>query len=72
MKSGKGHSRVLEDVTHVIGGIGLGMLLYPALRHRSKALAYILVLLSTALHFYADTVKPSGKTMGGGLRSPRT
>jgi len=56
----EGHSRMLEDVTHVMGGIGIGILLYPALRCQHKPLAYTLLLLSTALHCYADTVKPAG------------
>jgi hypothetical protein len=58
----EGHSRILEDVTHVIGGIGVGLLLYPILRRQAKPLAWSLLLLSTALHAYADTVEPSGKT----------
>jgi hypothetical protein len=57
----EGHPRILEDVTHVIGGIGLGMLLYPVLRHQSKPLAFTLILLSAGLHVYADMVKPSGR-----------
>jgi hypothetical protein len=55
-----GHSRMLEDMTHVIGGIGIGILLYPALRCQQKPLGYTLLLISTALHCYADTVKPFG------------
>jgi hypothetical protein len=52
-----GHSRTLADLTHVIGGAGIGLLLHPAMRRRSKPVGWSLVLLSTALHFYADVVK---------------
>jgi hypothetical protein len=54
----EGHSRVLEDLTHTLGGAGVGLVLYPAVRRRSKALGWSLILLSTALHLYADVVKP--------------
>jgi hypothetical protein len=54
----KGHSAVLQDTTHVIGGAGLGMLLHPSMEKQSKRLAVALLLLSTALHVYADRVKP--------------
>jgi hypothetical protein len=56
-KMWKGHSHMLEDATHVIGGAGLGLLLYPSVRRRSRSLAYGLLVLSTALHVYADRVK---------------
>lgn len=72
----EGHPRMLEDITHVLGGIGLGLLLYPVLRRQSKLLAYSLVLISTGLHLYADTVKPRGfsnhgPTRGSGSRRMR-
>lgn len=60
----EGHPRMLEDVTHVLGGIGLGLLLYPVLRGRIKVLGYACLLISTALHFYADTVKPARTPLG--------
>jgi hypothetical protein len=59
----EGHPRVLEDLTHVIGGIGLGLLLYPIVRQRTKLIGYSMLLMSTALHFYADTVKPPRRPM---------
>ena len=55
----KGHSRVLQDVTHVIGGIGLGMLVSAASAGRGRPLGLSLVVLSTVLHVYAATVKPA-------------
>jgi hypothetical protein len=54
----KGHSRILQDVTHLIGGIGLGMLVSATSTGRGRPLGISLVLLSTALHVYAATVKP--------------
>ena len=54
----EGHSRILEDVTHTLGGIGLGLVLYPATRRSYKAIGYTLLLASTALHFYADMTGP--------------
>jgi hypothetical protein len=54
-----GHSSILVDFTHVLGGLGLGMLLHPALGGRSKPLGYLLVILSTALHLHALSQKRS-------------
>jgi len=54
----EGRSHTFEDLTHVIGGAGVGLLLYPALRNRPKAVGWSLILLSTALHLYADIAKP--------------
>jgi hypothetical protein len=47
----RGHSHTFQDLTHVIGGAGLGLLLYPPLRKRSKAVGWSLLLISTGLHF---------------------
>jgi hypothetical protein len=58
-----GHSTILEDVTHVVGGIGVGMLLYPTLARRAKSLGWAMLLVSTAMHFYADLRKPSGNAV---------
>jgi hypothetical protein len=55
----KGHSTILSDATHVIGGIGLGLLLYPVLERRAKSLGWMMTLISSAMHFYADLVKPT-------------
>jgi hypothetical protein len=53
-----GHSRLLQDVTHVVGGIGLGMLLSPRSLDQGRPLGMSLVVLSTVLHLYAAVVKP--------------
>jgi len=50
------HSTFLEDITHVVGGVGIGLLLSPVLR-KAKPVGWAMVLASTALHFYADTNK---------------
>jgi uncharacterized membrane protein len=70
MNSGvwSGHSRLLQVLTHVIGGIGLGMLMSPRPYGDGKPLGYSLVLLSTALHVYAAAVKPPVETPAGRLR----
>lgn len=55
----KGHPTILEDLTHSLGGIGLGLLLYPSTRKPFKAVGYSLVLAATAMHFYADMTRTS-------------
>ncbi len=48
-----GHSRTFEDVTHTVGGIGIGLLLCPALRGSNRGAGFGLIALSAALHLYA-------------------
>lgn len=50
-----GHTRTLEDVTHAIGGLGLGFLLCSALGERARPLGVALVAGSFLLHVYAYT-----------------
>lgn len=64
----EGHPRMLQDIAHVLGGVGLGLLLYPVLLRASKSIGYTMLLLSTGAHFYADTVKP-GRSSGAPLRA---
>lgn len=52
-----GQPTMLEDVTHVLGGIGFGLLIHPILKGKVKPVGWALVLLSTAVHFYADASK---------------
>jgi hypothetical protein len=54
----EGHSHTFEDVTHLLGGVGLGMLLCTALRERRRLTGFALVLLSALLHLYAYIAKP--------------
>ncbi len=68
----RGHSSLLEDATHVLGGVGIGLLLQPAVRGarksgggRTKSVGWSLIAMSTAMHVYADMVKPSKR----GLRA---
>lgn len=55
----EGHTRVLEDTTHVIGGIGLGLLAYPLAGERARPLAALMIGLSAALHLYAFVTSPA-------------
>jgi hypothetical protein len=55
----EGHPRILRDATHVLGGSGVGLLLYPALRREAGTLGCALILRSAAVHLYADAGKPS-------------
>ena len=64
----QGYPSVVEDVTHVVGGIGIGLLLQPALRARTKSIGWSMVALSTAMHIYADLVKPSRNGLRAKLR----
>jgi hypothetical protein len=64
----KGHSRILQEVTHVVGGIGVGMLMSSKSTGQSKPLAYSLVLLATALHVYAAMVKPPSSSPAARLK----
>ena len=56
----EGHSRVLEDVTHMLGGVGLGLLAYSALRKNARPVGYALMGLSVLLHLYALTTAHAG------------
>ena len=47
------HSRVLEDVTHVLGGVGLGLLAYSAIARWARPIGAVFVGLSFLLHLYA-------------------
>ena len=48
-----GHSRLFEDSTHVIAGVGFGLLVCPSLGRSNRGVGIALVALSTALHVYA-------------------
>lgn len=61
----EGYSHTLEDVTHTLGGIGLGLLLHPVARERAKTIGWALAVLSVAIHVYADLVKPTGARLIG-------
>ncbi len=64
----QGYSSLVEDVTHVVGGIGIGLLLQPALRSQTKSIGWSMVGLSTAVHIYADLVKPPRSGLRAKLR----
>jgi hypothetical protein len=55
----QGHSRSFEDVTHAIGGIGLGFLAYGYVRPNARPLGYLLLGISLALHVVAAAYKPN-------------
>lgn len=48
-----GHGRVFEDATHVVGGIGIGLLMCSSLGGSSRRLGFAMVAISAALHGYA-------------------
>ncbi len=45
--------RVLEDTTHVLGGAGVGLLIYSTVARWARPLGYALLGLSFLLHLYA-------------------
>jgi hypothetical protein len=55
----QGHSRSFEDVTHAIGGLGLGLLAYGYVRPNARPLGFFLLGLSTVLHVVAALYKPN-------------
>jgi hypothetical protein len=56
-----GHPTMLEDIAHVAGGIGLGLMFASLLTERqARPTAWMLILASAGIHAYADMVKPSG------------
>jgi hypothetical protein len=62
-----GHTRTFEDVTHTIGGMGLGFLLCSAIGDRARPLGYALVFASFLLHVYAYVTSPANaaeRTLG--------
>jgi hypothetical protein len=48
-----GHSRVFEDVTHVVGGLGIGLLVGAPPSTAKRPLGFALLVVSTILHLYA-------------------
>lgn len=48
-----GHSRMLEDATHALGGIGIGLVACSAFDGSTRNAGYALMALSGALHLYA-------------------
>lgn len=48
-----GHSTVLEDATHAVGGIGVGLLVCSTLSGSRKTVGLVLIAASIALHLYA-------------------
>ncbi len=54
----EGHSHTFEDVTHLLGGVGFGLLLCSALRERNRPIGFALIGLATLLHVYAYIAKP--------------
>jgi hypothetical protein len=56
----EGQTHLFEDVTHTIGGVGLGFLLCSALGERARMWGYALVGLSAVMHLYAWKTSPTG------------
>lgn len=53
------HTHLLEDTTHVVGGIGLGLLLYSVLPKEARNVGFGLLALSALGHVYALTTSRS-------------
>ncbi len=66
----EGHYRVFEDVTHVIGGMGIALILSPLFRRQAKPIGFSLVALSGMLHAYAF-MNRSGRSIAESLRAVR-
>ena len=49
----EGHTHVLEDVTHMVGGVGLGLLLYSSVPRDARNIGFVLVAASLLMHLYA-------------------
>ena len=49
----EGHTHVLEDATHMLGGVGLGLLLYSRLPREARNIGFALVGVSLLMHLYA-------------------
>jgi hypothetical protein len=56
----EGHTRLFEDATHVVGGIGLGFLLCSPVGDRARAFGFGLLATSFLLHVYAYMTSPAG------------
>lgn len=48
-----GHSRVFEDATHVIGGVGIGLLAASKDSGTNRRIGFVFLVVSAALHLYA-------------------
>ncbi|TAK31736.1 MAG: hypothetical protein EPO21_16805 [Chloroflexota bacterium] len=59
----EGHTRVLEDATHMLGGIGAGLLLYSVLPQKARNIGVGLLGVSFLMHLYAFTTSRS-RTFG--------
>ncbi len=57
------HSRLFSNVTHVIGGIGIGLLAASKNRAANRRYGRMFLVVSAALHLYAF-VTAQGKTRG--------
>ncbi len=65
----EGHTRVFENATHAIGGIGLGFLLCSAVGERARTYGFALVAVSALLHVYAFATAPVRTRRGGWFAS---
>jgi hypothetical protein len=57
------HSRLFENVTHVIGGVGIGLLAASKNRAANRRYGRMFLVVSAAMHLYAF-VTAQGKTAG--------
>lgn len=55
----------LENTAHVIGGIGVGLLIYASVRRSARTLGWALVGLSSLLHLYAYLTSRPGAQVAG-------
>lgn len=49
-----------EDSAHVLGGIGVGLLIYPSVHRSARTLGWALVGLSSLMHLYAFLTRSRG------------
>lgn len=68
----QGHSHVLEDVAHTLGGLGLHLLVFPRMARQPRAVGYALIGLSALLHLYAYLTPGSSAGLAGRLTIARS
>jgi len=49
----EGHSRAFEDLTHVVAGVGMGLIACSGVGGDKRPAGFALVMLAAALHLYA-------------------
>jgi hypothetical protein len=60
-----GDRRTFEDLVHVMGGFGLGLLFFPTSGTNARLIGQLALGLSIAAHLYAYFTKPAVPTRSG-------